>query len=166
MKTQSLALGDANPTNLASSEMNVLQGIRVLVVDDEPDMRELIVTILEQAGAIAQMAASAAEALVVLDQFQPMLLVSDIGMPETDGYELMRQVKRRYASSSTSSSEQLPMLRQTVPPQTIPKAIALTAYAMEQDQQQAFAAGFQRHLAKPIEPEILVKAIVALMSQE
>ncbi|HEY9858910.1 MAG TPA: PAS domain-containing protein [Candidatus Obscuribacterales bacterium] len=157
MKTQSLGFGDANSTDMASNETLLLQGIRVLVVDDEPDMRELIVTILEQAGAIAQMAASASEALAVLDQFQPMLLVSDIGMPETDGYELMRQIRNR----ASISSEQTPGF-----PQTVPKAIALTAYAMEQDQQQAFAAGFQRHLAKPIEPEVLIKAIVALMNQE
>jgi PAS domain S-box-containing protein len=149
MKTHPLSFADSSQTDRAASKANVLQGIRVLVVDDEADMRELMVMILEQAGAIAQMAASAAEALTALDQFQPMLLISDIGMPETDGYELMQQVQSRVSHSGRPIA-----------------AIALTAYAMEQDQQQALAAGFQRHLAKPIEPEVLVEAIVALLNQE
>lgn len=146
LKTQSMSCEDVNPTN-QSSGMNVLQGIRILVVDDEADMRDLVVTILEQASAIVEMAASAAEALAIFDRFEPMLLISDIGMPETDGYELMRQVKSRSAHRGKS----------------IP-AIALTAYAMEQDQQQAFAAGFLRHVAKPIEPDLLIQEIVALLN--
>lgn len=146
---QGLSLNPGPQISVSSSEANALQGIRVLVVDDEADMRELIATILEQSGATAQTAASAAEALAIFDQFQPMVLISDIGMPGMDGYELMRQVKRR----SANSSRQIP-------------AIALTAYAMEQDQQQALAAGYQRHLAKPIEPEVLVSAIATLANQE
>jgi signal transduction histidine kinase/ActR/RegA family two-component response regulator len=149
MKTHSISVANSSPTDGAASEATVLQGIRVLVVDDEADMRELVVMILEQAGAIVQMAASAEEALRLFDQFQPMLLVSDIGMPETDGYALIRQVQSRVYQNG----------------RPIP-AIALTAYAMEQDQQQALAAGFQRHLAKPIEPEVLVKAILALLNQK
>ncbi|MBD3884661.1 response regulator [Phormidium tenue FACHB-886] len=148
LRTQFASVEDTTQTSIESGEVNPLQGIRVLVVDDEADMRDLAVIILEQAGAIVQAAASAAEALTVLDQFQPMLLVSDIGMPETDGYELIKQVKRR----SSKFGKQIP-------------AIALTAYAMEQDQQQALAAGFQRHIAKPIEPELLVSEIVALLNQ-
>lgn len=148
MKIQSL-WADSNQTPIASNGVNALQGIRILVVDDEADMRDLVATILEQVGAIVQIAASASEALAIFDQFQPMLLVSDIGMPETDGYELMQQVKSRLSHTG----KQIP-------------AIALTAYAMEQDQQQALAAGFQRHVAKPIEPEVLVKEIVALINRK
>ena len=134
-------------TLVTASSRPVLQGIPVLVVDDEPDMRELVVMILEQAGAIVQVADSAVAALAMLEQFQPQVLISDIGMPEMDGYELLRQIRRR----STN----------TTPPLL---AIALTAYAMEQDQQQALAAGFQLHLAKPIEPDNLINAIVSLVA--
>ncbi|WP_206755514.1 PAS domain-containing protein, partial [Trichocoleus sp. FACHB-262] len=144
MKTPALSFADETSANLASSEASILQGIRILVVDDEADMRDLLVAILEPTGAIVQVATSASEALAVFAHFQPMLLVSDIGMPETDGYELMQQVKSRFG--------ELP-------------AIALTAYAMEQDQQKAFNAGFQRHIAKPIDPAVLVKAIAALISE-
>lgn len=146
IKTPSLSVNDfpSNENNL--SEENVLQGIKILVVDDEADMRDLVITILEQAGAIATAARSAAEALTVFAQFQPMLLISDIGMPDRDGYMLMQQVR-------------------ALPPEQggcVP-AIALTAYAAESDQQQALKAGFQKHLPKPIEPEALVKVITELL---
>ncbi|HEY9627052.1 MAG TPA: PAS domain-containing protein [Coleofasciculaceae cyanobacterium] len=123
-----------------------LNHVRILVVDDEADMRDLTFTILQQTGAKTQVVASAIEALNVLDSFKPDLLISDIGMAEIDGYELMRQVR----SLPPERGGQIP-------------AIALTAYAGEIDQQQALAAGFQRHLAKPIEPAILVQTIVALL---
>ncbi|MES1022855.1 ATP-binding protein [Gloeocapsa sp. BRSZ] len=118
-----------------------LQGVRVLVVDDEVDMQELVLAVLEQYGAEVRVAASAAEALLLLDAFQPDIFISDIGMPDVDGYMLMRQIRQR----------------SRVP------AIALTAYAGEYDQQQALAAGFQNHLAKPVEPEKLVQAIAQLI---
>jgi CheY-like chemotaxis protein/two-component sensor histidine kinase len=123
-----------------------LSQLRILVVDDEADMRELLVAILSEYGAQVRVAASAAEALTVLDQFKPDVLISDIGMPDVDGYMLMRQ------------------LRQLLPQQggRIP-AIALTAYAGELNQQQALEAGFQRHIAKPVEPYELVKTIAALV---
>jgi CheY-like chemotaxis protein len=148
MQAQSLRVQSTNPVHVASPVTHPLHGVRVLVVDDEVDMRELVMTLLEQAGAIVEMAGSADEALAVFEQFQPMVLVSDIGMPETDGYELMRQVESRFFK-----------LGRRIP------AIALSAYAREQDQQQALNAGFQLHIAKPIEPEILVKEIAALVSR-
>ncbi|MBE9193075.1 response regulator [Gloeocapsopsis crepidinum LEGE 06123] len=120
-----------------------LQGVRILVVDDEVDMQELVLAILEQYGAKVRIAASAADALLTLDSFLPNILISDIGMPDVDGYMLMRQVRQR---------------------SRIP-AIALTAYAGEYDQLQAFAAGFQDHLAKPVEPEKLVQAIANLINR-
>jgi PAS domain S-box-containing protein len=129
----------------------VLAGIRVLIVDDETDTRELIAFLLRQAGATAIATASAQAALDALDhcppKAQPDVLLSDIGMPEVDGYMLIEQIRARSPEQSG----------------TIP-AIALTAYAAEYDQQRAIAAGFQMHLAKPIEPERLVEAIVQLLA--
>ncbi|OKH41607.1 hypothetical protein NIES2101_34005 [Calothrix sp. HK-06] len=120
--------------------------LQILIVDDEADMRELVLTILEQYGAQVRVAASAAEVLAQLDIFQPNLLISDIGMPNTDGYMLIRQIRDR-----------LPEQGGLIP------AIALTAYAKEYDQQQALEAGFQQHVPKPVEPEELVKAISKLL---
>jgi CheY-like chemotaxis protein len=125
-----------------------LHGIQVLVVDDEPDSREFVAFVLEQAGATVLTATNAADVLTLLMQATPNVLLSDIGMPEMDGYTLMRQVR----ALPTEQGGQVP-------------AIALTAYAGEIDQQQALAAGFQRHLTKPIEPEALVRAIVQMTAQ-
>lgn len=127
---------------LLASSAPSLTGMRILVVDDERDMRELAIEILEGVGASVRVAASAAEALEIFDAFQPDVLVSDIGMPEVDGYMLMQQIKHRV----NSQARQMP-------------AIALTAYAGDFDREQAMQAGFQRHLAKPIEPNELVKII-------
>ncbi|MEH2334826.1 hybrid sensor histidine kinase/response regulator [Nostoc sp.] len=123
-----------------------LNGVKVLLVDDERDTRELIAFILEQSGAVITQAASAVEALRVMPQFQPNLLLSDIGMPEVDGYMLIRQIR---AMS--------PEMGGTIP------AIALTAYASEVDYQQAIAAGFEQHITKPVEPAKLIRAIANLI---
>lgn len=139
-----------SPHEVAASspvtETLLLADLRVLVVDDEADMRELLLTILEQTGAEVKVAASAIEALETLNSFKPDILISDIGMPEINGYELLRRLRR------------LPPEQQGRMP-----AIALTAYAAEVNQQQALAAGFQKHIAKPVEPDELVKAIVTLV---
>nr|RNJ70052.1 MAG: PAS domain-containing hybrid sensor histidine kinase/response regulator [Leptolyngbya sp. IPPAS B-1204] len=122
-----------------------LQGTRILVVDDDDHTREFLAFLLELRGANVIAVATAGEAIVTLTQFLPDILLSDIGMPNVDGYMLMRQIR-------------------ALPPEqggTIP-AIALTAYAGEIDYQQAMAAGFQRHIAKPIEPQVLIGAIAAL----
>jgi PAS domain S-box-containing protein len=124
-----------------------LAGVQVLVVDDDADMRELAAFTLMQSGAQVTTAASAAQALTFLNSSVPDLLLCDIGMPEMDGYALIQQIRKW-------------------PPEqggTIP-AIALTAYAGEINQQQALAAGFQMHIAKPVEPEELVKAIAHLLT--
>ncbi|MBD2082889.1 PAS domain S-box protein [Leptolyngbya sp. FACHB-17] len=120
-----------------------LSGICILVVDDEADSREFVAFVLEQAGAIVTTVSSGIEALQALPKVSPDLIVSDIGMPEMDGYMLMRQIHARL------EGKQIP-------------AIALTAYAGEVDKQQAIAAGFQRHFSKPIDPEEIMKAISAL----
>lgn len=118
-----------------------LLGIRVLIVDDEADTRNLTAFVLEQAGAIVMTASSATAALELLPPSKLDILVSDIGMPELDGYGLMRRIRQ---------------LGNSIP------AIALTAYAGEVDHQQAIAAGFQTHLTKPIEPAAIIAAIVQL----
>jgi signal transduction histidine kinase/ActR/RegA family two-component response regulator len=123
-----------------------LSGLRVLVVDDEADIRELVAFILEQSGAEVTVTTSAEEALIALNQSVPDVLLSDIGMPEVDGYMLMRQVR----ALSPERGGRLP-------------AIAFTAYAGEYNQQQALAAGFQLHISKPVEPEKLVSAIASLV---
>ncbi|MBW4528632.1 MAG: PAS domain S-box protein [Phormidium tanganyikae FI6-MK23] len=123
-----------------------LLGRRVLIVDDEPDMRDLASFLLEQAGAVVITLAAAGEVLLALPQFQPDVLLSDIGMPDMDGYGLLRQIR-------------------ALPPDqggAVP-AIALTAYAGDFNQQKALQAGFQRHLAKPVEPEQLIEAIVSVL---
>ncbi len=123
-----------------------LQGTRVLVVDDDTDTRTFITFMLEQARASVVVAASASEALAVLKDAQPQVIVSDIGMPKMDGYMMMRQIRTLPAEQGG----QIP-------------AIALTAYVREADQEQSLAAGFQRHIAKPVEPAALLRAIAALL---
>ncbi|MBF2027648.1 MAG: PAS domain S-box protein [Oscillatoriales cyanobacterium C42_A2020_001] len=125
---------------------NALNGLHILVVDDDTSTREFLAFLLELHGANVMMATNADEAIVMLTQFQPDVLLSDIGMPDVDGYMLMRQIR-------------------ALPPErggTIP-AIALTAYAGDMDQRQALAIGFQQHVSKPVEPEVLIQAIVTLV---
>ena len=122
-----------------------LSGIKVLVVDDDTDTRELTVFVLEQYGAIVTAVSSASEAFLVLTQSKPDVLLSDIGMPDVDGYMLIQQVRTLLAQG-----DQI-------------KAIALTAYAGEMNQQQALKAGFHKHISKPIEPMMLVQAISSLV---
>ena len=124
----------------------LLTNLRIIAVDDEPDMRELMMAILQQSGADVLVAASAAEALLLLDQYKPDIIISDIGMPVIDGYMFMRQVRKRSLALGGEV-----------------KAIALTAYAAESDRFQALAAGFQKHISKPIEPDELIKAILSLI---
>lgn len=132
--------------DLSFSIRQPLANVQVLVVDDEPDSREFVAFVLEQAGATVLTATTAAEALTMFMRVKPNVLLSDIGMPEMDGYMLMQQVR----ALPIEQGGQVP-------------AIALTAYAGEMNRQQALAAGFHHHLAKPIEPEVLVKAIVVLL---
>ncbi|MEG4352708.1 ATP-binding protein [Microcoleus sp. LAD1_D3] len=124
-----------------------LANIRVLIVDDEADSRDFLAFVLEQAGAEVTAAASASAALQILSQSKQDILISDIGMPEMDGYMFMRQVR----SLESEQENNIP-------------AIALTAYAGEINQQQALAAGFQRHITKPVAPETLVQEIENMVS--
>jgi signal transduction histidine kinase len=120
-----------------------LHGLRILVVDDDDDARELLGIILEQNGARPVPAASVTEALALLETFHPDILVSDIGMPDEDGYALLAKVRG---------------LGTTHPVSAVP-AIALTAYARVDDRRRALAAGFQLHVPKPVNPAELIAAI-------
>ncbi|MBN3959593.1 PAS domain S-box protein [Nostoc sp. NMS8] len=140
--------GEENQSLSSESESSLLADTQVLVVDDEPDIRDLITFILQDYGLEVTAVASAQEALQALSESIPDVLISDIGMPKTDGYMLMREVRSRSPGQGGS-----------VP------AIALTAYAGEMNQQQALAAGFQMHISKPVDPDVLVKAIADLIKQ-
>jgi PAS domain S-box-containing protein len=126
-----------------------LDGVQILLVDDEPDTREFQAFVLSQSGANVTAVASALEALQALEQFTPDVLVSDIGMPEMDGYMLMQQIRSRPPNQGGTI-----------------RAIALTAYAAEIDQQRALQVGFQTHITKPVEPEELVRAIANLLEHK
>jgi PAS domain S-box-containing protein len=123
-----------------------LNGIRVLVVDDDADSRDFVAFVLEQDGAFVIAVSSGYEALQVLAEIKPDVLVSDISMPDMDGYMLIHQVR----TLTLEQGGQIP-------------AIALTAFARNNDQQEALKAGFQMHLSKPINPEELIAAIVQLL---
>lgn len=127
------------------ADSSTLGNLRILVVDDDTDSREFIAFVLEAEGAIVTTTASALEALESMKQCQPDVLISDIGMPQMDGYQLMREINTRFVSAKTPV-----------------KAIALTAYAGEADQQQALSAGFQMHVSKPVDPSAIVAAIMSL----
>ena len=135
--------GDVSSDWLDATSVS-LGGIRVLVVEDDDDSRELVASVLEESGAEAHAVASAADALAALDAGHYHVIVSDIGLPEQDGYALLRAVRARGGA-----------LR------VIP-ALALTAYARSEDRRQALLAGFQLHLAKPVDPAELCAAVASL----
>jgi signal transduction histidine kinase/CheY-like chemotaxis protein len=135
--------GDGAPAAAAISGQ--LRGLQVLLVEDEADARDLLRTMLEQLGARVTSVASAHEALAAFDRQPPDVLLSDIEMPGTDGYALIREVRARSAERGGS----------------VPSA-ALTAYARPEDRAAALRAGFQLHLAKPVQPADLVEAVTRL----
>jgi signal transduction histidine kinase/ActR/RegA family two-component response regulator len=122
-----------------------LSGLTILVVDDEIDARELLSTVLQECGAVVSAVASVTDAIAAIEQFQPDILVTDIGMPGEDGYSLIRRIRAREAKHGGR----------------IP-AVALTAYARVEDRTRALAAGFQMHIAKPVNPTELVAVIANL----
>jgi CheY-like chemotaxis protein len=128
----------------SSIDSSSLAGIRALVVDDEPDNLDLIDFILKQEGAIVTTVTSGTEALEIVSKNPPDILISDIGMPEMDGYELLQQIR------ALSSQQDKPV-----------KAIALSAFAQQEDQEKAIAVGFQVYLSKPVNLTDLVTAIAA-----
>jgi signal transduction histidine kinase/ActR/RegA family two-component response regulator len=135
------ALADGNFGNLAMS----LEGIRVLVVDDESDARDLVASTLTTFGARVRAVASAEEAFTEVCGWRPDVLLSDIGMPIEDGYALIRRVRALAPADGGS----------------IP-AVALTAYAESGDRDRVVAAGFQRHVSKPVAPNELALVVADL----
>ena len=124
---------------------DLLRDLRVLLVDDEADARELLGLILMSYEAEVRSCASAAEALQSLDEWRPDVLVSDIGMPVEDGYELIRKIRTREPERGG----------------LIP-ALALTAYARDEDARRAIEAGYDTHVPKPVEPGVLATAVANL----
>ncbi|WP_445633273.1 Histidine kinase [Nostoc sp. DSM 114161] len=124
-----------------------LDSLNILVVEDDDDIRCFITTVLETDGAIVEAVPSAAEALKILPQLQPDILISDIGMPNEDGYTLIRKIRALK-----------PDMGGKVP------AIALTAYGDSESRIRALEAGFQTHVSKPVFPEELVEIVAHLFA--
>lgn len=127
------------------SQQISLTGVKVLVVDDEADARELVKRVLAGCGAIVEVADSAVEALTRLNRQQHDVIVSDIGMPETDGYQFIRELRQRPPTAGGRTP-----------------AVALTAFARSEDRTRAMMAGYQVHIAKPIEPRELIATVASL----
>jgi CheY-like chemotaxis protein len=125
-----------------------LAGVKVLLVDDADDTLDVLQQILQHSGATIMAASNAGTALALLEHEQPDVIVSDIGMPDIDGFELMRRIRRRTASAGGA----------------IP-AIALTAFTRQDDRRKAMQAGFDDYLAKPVEPDSLVAHIAQAVGQ-
>jgi CheY-like chemotaxis protein/anti-sigma regulatory factor (Ser/Thr protein kinase) len=138
----------AGETLLQPEILQRLDGLKLLVVDDEADTRELLKVVLEQCGAQATTARSAREALELLGQLKPDVLVSDIGMPETDGYELIRRVRALAVEDGGKTP-----------------AVALTAYARSEDRLRALMAGYQMHVPKPVELAELIAVVASLVKR-
>ncbi|HEY0323919.1 MAG TPA: PAS domain S-box protein [Pyrinomonadaceae bacterium] len=126
-----------------------LKGVRILVVDDEEDTRHLLATILGECEALVETAANVGQAIEAVRLKRPDLLISDIGMPDEDGYGLVQRLR----------AEDDPELKEL-------PAVALTAYAGEDDRARSLAAGFQIHLAKPVDPEALIAAVEQLVGKD
>jgi CheY-like chemotaxis protein len=122
-----------------------LDDVTVLVVDDDPDAREVLGEMLRLRGAHVTVAASAAEALQAFTEVLPQVLISDIAMPDQDGLELIRRIRRLKSQGGGRTP-----------------ALALTAHAGPNDSMAALAAGFDRYLAKPVDPKELVGVVAQL----
>jgi PAS domain S-box-containing protein len=141
-----LALPPApGPSSAVSLPGSALRGLRVLIVDDDPDTCELLSAVLAGQGAETSAATSAREALDLLEQASPDLVVCDIAMPGTDGYDLIAGIRSRVGDGHPGVA-----------------AIALTAYARPEDRDRALRAGFDRHITKPIEPADFVRVVRGL----
>ena len=124
-----------------------LEGVHVFVVDDEPDARELLRTVLEDQGAKVTSFTSAQDALAELKRTKPTALVCDIGMPKMDGYQLIRTLR-----AEESRAQRIP-------------ALALTAFARAEDRKRSLVAGYQAHLAKPFDVGELILVVADLVGR-
>jgi CheY-like chemotaxis protein len=131
---------------MSALETQPLRGMRLLVVDDDADNREMLAMTLEQCGARVATAGSAAEAMRILEEERPQVLISDIGLPDEDGFSLMRKIR----ALPTSRGGDIP-------------AIALTGHGAEDDRAQTRGAGFNAHLTKPVAPEEMLEAILRIL---
>jgi CheY-like chemotaxis protein len=125
------------------------KGYRILVIEDDRQTRLAIVSLLERAGAVLQALSSGEGLIEMLEEFRPEFIISDIGLPGEDGFSLMRRVRKHEDQQG----------RPPVP------AIALTAFAREDDQNKALAAGFQQHVAKPVDASTLQRVISAYVTR-
>jgi CheY-like chemotaxis protein len=139
---------DAAEASPSQKRSQPLANMRVLVVEDDPDTLDLLKLVLDDSGADIATAPSAREAVNVFEHWRPDVLVSDLALPDQDGYQLIRQVRSR----SSQQGGNIP-------------AVALTAYARSEDRSRALAAGFQMHLAKPIVPKELIAALAHLFGR-
>jgi len=141
---------DSNSTMLSgeftASDLQTLIGLRVLLVDDEPEARSILSTVIKRRGAEVKACESAHEALNVLGDWLPDVLISDLAMPDEDGYSFIEKVR----SLPADRGGEIP-------------AAALTAYARDEDRKRALAAGYQMHIAKPVSSSQLVTMIAALV---
>jgi signal transduction histidine kinase len=137
---ESMSPGRDLPAEVSFGELELLNGVHILIVEDDPDSRNVLALLLQRLGALVEAVASAKEAFERLSHRRPDVLVSDIGMPDEDGYSLIRRIRQMPGNHK-------------VP------AIALTAYARKQDAEAAIGAGYDQHLPKPVAPADLVKAI-------
>lgn len=128
-----------------SEKFRTLEGIRVLVVDDDLDSLSLLQELLQRSGAEVKTSASAGDALKNLREWKPSVIISDIGMPGEDGYAFIKKVRTLEAGNG----RQIP-------------ALALTAYARSEDRLKAFSSGYQMHLPKPVEPMELIVVVASL----
>ncbi|MDV2995828.1 MAG: Sensor histidine kinase TodS [Chroococcidiopsis sp. SAG 2025] len=149
----SSSTGTPNLINLIAndeSKLNsLLDGVNVLVVEDNNDSRDFIKFALEQAGATVTTVSSAADAVAYLERDRPDVLISDIAMPETDGYQFIQQLR----ATEQPGDKYIP-------------AIALTAHAKPEDRSRSLAAGFQQHITKPVESTALIAAVAELIKQQ
>jgi len=137
-------VGPALEDRPAAAKAPPLKGLRVLAVDDDPDTLDCVAELLTLRGAFVVPATSAAAALDALRRFKPDVLVSDIGMPDRDGYDLIRDIR-----GLGRSPDELP-------------AVAVTAFTSPEDRRRALAAGFQVHLTKPVDPGELTAVVARL----
>ena len=140
------AEGAAIPTAVPAAASSLLENLRIVVVDDDDDGRTLTSLILTEAGATVRSVATVREALQVLESDHADALVSDIGLPDQDGYSLIREIRRREAEQGGF----LP-------------ALALTGYARPEDRTRSLTEGFQAYISKPVEPKNLTAAIAVMI---
>jgi CheY-like chemotaxis protein len=135
----------ANEVSSRPASAMRLDNIRVLLVDDEKDAREMLTRILWNSGAVVESVDRMAHAIHAIESFKPQIVLSDLAMPEHDGFELMREVR-----ALGYTQDQLP-------------AIALTGFARNEDRNRALSAGYQEHVAKPVDPYEITAAIAKLV---